>query len=47
MIHEKVHTPQYVCFDDKSGQIFSIGPSKDMSRFIKGLSEAKRKKIFN
>ena len=25
----------------------SIGPSKDMSRFIKGLSEAKRKKIFN
>ena len=29
MIHEKVHTPQYVCFDDKSGQIFSIGPSKE------------------
>jgi|TARA_B100001939_G_C16720870_1_gene521147 hypothetical protein len=27
MKHVKVHTQQYVCFDDKTGQIFSIGPS--------------------
>ena len=27
MKHVKVYTQQYVCFDDKTGQIFSIGPS--------------------
>ena len=27
MKHVKVHTQQYVCFDDKTGQILSIGPS--------------------
>ena len=29
MKHIKVNTQQYVCFDDKTGQIFSIGPSKE------------------
>ena len=27
MHHTNIHTPQYVCFDQKSGEIFSIGPS--------------------
>tara|TARA_B100001057_G_scaffold499748_1_gene611624 strand:- start:12225 stop:12767 length:543 start_codon:yes stop_codon:yes gene_type:complete len=27
MKHTKMHTPQYVCFDQKTGDIFSIGPS--------------------
>ena len=27
MKHVKVHTPQYVCFDQKTGDIFSIGPA--------------------
>mgnify|MGYP000231761183 FL=1 len=27
MLHVKVDTPQYICFDQKTGEIFSIGPS--------------------
>ena len=27
MKHVKVHTPQYVCFNQKTGDIFSIGPA--------------------
>ena len=27
MQHIKVDTPQYVCFNQKTGEIFSIGPS--------------------
>ena len=27
MQHIKVNTPQYVCFNQKTGEIFSIGPS--------------------
>tara|TARA_Y200000002_G_scaffold68079_1_gene52953 strand:- start:35511 stop:36053 length:543 start_codon:yes stop_codon:yes gene_type:complete len=27
MKHEKVHTPQYVSFDQKTGEVFCIGPT--------------------
>lgn len=27
MHHIKVDTPQYVCFNQKTGEIFSVGPS--------------------
>ena len=27
MQHVKVDTPQYVCFNQKTGEIFSVGPS--------------------
>ena len=40
MEHIKVHTPQYVCFNQQTGEIFSIGPSiEDGYQFIEVTEE--------